>query len=197
MRTSHPTPRFIPLAILAGLLAAVLLLAACAPETDLTDPTSDRHLPPTPDALLEQFATVYQARDLEGYARLLHEDFIFSFQACDVEKLGLSRDHYTRDDELAAAARMFSGKAHVKDDGVRVDPILEIRFRRFARLGAWEDARDRERPGLLRATYEVDVVMDRGAAGCLAIRGTCVFYAVGNRDTGYRLIGWVDRTGGC
>ena len=49
----------------------------------------------------------------------------------------------------------------------------------------------------MRAVYEVDVQMDRGPAGMLSIKGQCVFFARGNAEKGYSLVGWVDRTGGC
>ena len=54
---------------------------------------------------------------------------------------------------------------------------------------------DPDRGGLMRATYLVHVVFDRGEAGVLRTSGECV-YLVGRGDGGgYQLVGWIDRTG--
>ena len=175
-----------------------ILVFGCATDTEILGPEPGAYrFSATPDILMENFEKAYTAMDLDGYGRLLHEDFIFSFQACDVEKLGLSEDHYTREDELATAAHMFAGTPYVKSGGQVVDPILEIRFLGFKREGDWVFMNDPEKPGLLKANFLVNIFMDRGKAGSMSIRGTCVFFVVGSESAGYQLIGWVDRTGGC
>ncbi len=180
------------------LIALGVLVYGCSPDTEILGPEPGAYrFSASPDILMENFEKAYTAMDLEEYGKLLHEDFIFSFQACDVEKLGLSKDHYTREDELATASHMFARKPYVKSSGQVVAPILTIVFLRFERAGEWVAMDDPDKPGLLKGTYLVDIRMDRGEAGNLSIRGTCVFFAVGSESVGYRLIGWVDRTGGC
>ncbi len=180
------------------LCSVAVLIFGCTRDTDILGPEPGAYrFSATPDILMENFEKAYTGRDLDEYSRLLHEDFIFSFQACDVEKLGLSKDHYTREDELKTAEHMFADKPYVKSSGQVVDPILEIAFLKFERQGEWVAMNDPDKPGLLRAVYQVDIAMDRGKAGQLAIRGTCVFFAVGSERSGYLLVGWVDRTGGC
>ncbi len=186
------------LSILFILVVSGLLVFGCSKDTELLGPEPGAYkFSASPDILMENFQEAYTTMDLDGYGRLLHEDFIFSFQACDVEKLGLSKDHFTREDELTTAEHMFARKAYVKSSGMVVAPILAIEFRRFEREGDWVAMNDPDKPGLLKGIYQVDIVMDRGPEGTLSIRGTCVFFAVGSGSVGYRLIGWVDRTGGC
>jgi len=180
------------------LLLAGLLVFGCSNDSDLLGPEPGAYkFSASPDILMENFQKAYTAMDLDGYGRLLHEDFIFSFKACDVEKLGLSQDHFTRKDELITAEHMFARKAYVKSSGQVVAPILAIEFQRFERDGDWITMNDPDKPGLLKGIYQVDIIMDRGTEGFLSIRGTCVFFAVGSASAGYQLIGWVDRTGGC
>jgi len=177
------------------LIVLGFLVYGCSPDTGILGPEPGAYrFSASPDILMENFEKAYSAMDLEEYGRLLHEDFIFSFQACDVEKLGLSKDHYTREDELATASHMFARKPYVKSSGQVVAPILEIVFLRFELVGDWVAMNDPDKPGLLKGTYRVEIRMDRGEAGNLSIRGTCVFFVVGSERVGYRLIGWVDRT---
>jgi len=170
----------------------------CSPDSGILNPTPGAtRFSASADILMENFQKAYTAMDLNEYEKILHEDFIFSFQACDVEKLGLSKDHYSREDELTTTSHMFSRKPHVKSNGQVVAPILGIEFLHFQREGEWVAMHDPDKPGLLKGVFQVDIRMDRGEAGSLSIRGTCVFFVVGNESTGYQLIGWVDRTGSC
>ncbi len=180
------------------LIIAGTLIFGCSPDTEILGPEPGAYrFSASPDILMENFQKAYTAMDLDEYGKLLHEDFIFSFQACDVEKLGLSEDHFNREEELITASHMFCRKPYVKANGVVVAPILEIEFRRFELAEDWVAMDDPDRPGLLKGVFLVDIFMDRGDARSLSIRGTCVFFAVGSERVGFRLIGWVDRTGGC
>jgi hypothetical protein len=184
--------------IIIFLMVLGAALTGCTRESQVLGPEPGAYrFSGSPDALMDNFRQAYEEMDVDEYSRLLHEDFIFSFQACDVEKLGLSKDHYTRDEELRTTGHMFGRKPYVKSTGQVVDPILKVEFLKFELAGGWVAMDDPDKPGLLRAVYEVDIRMDRGRAGWLSIRGTCVFFAVGSESSGYHLIGWVDRTGGC
>jgi hypothetical protein len=98
--------------IIIILLLSGLLVFGCSNDSDLLRPEPGAYkFSASPDILMENFQKAYTAMDLDGYGHLLHEEFIFSFQACDVEKLGLSKDHFTREDELITAEHMFARKA--------------------------------------------------------------------------------------
>ncbi len=193
--------RFFP----TGLTLTLILigLAGCAGR-DLMMPNGlDKEYVPatTPELLLEKVAQAYADRDLECYADLLAEDFVFTFLPCDVNDLGLGSDHWGREDELISAARMFSGEPHVRDDGTVVPPILAIEVLEFRQDVPWEDAGDREHPGTMRAIYSMKVLFVREGASDLVVDGPCIFFAspVRNEDgqTVYRLRGWVDQTKVC
>ena len=109
------------------LILMVTLVFGCSTDKEILGPEPGAAgFSGSPDILMDNFQKAYTAMDLREYEKLLHQDFIFSFQACDVEKLGLSKDHYTREDELATTAHMFSKTPHVKDNGEVVAPILTI-----------------------------------------------------------------------
>lgn len=165
------------------------------PESEIAGPGPDVYgHAASPDLLMEDFRQAYAAMDLDAYGKLLHEDFAFSPRNCSIEQLGKSADHYGRSTELEIAERMFSRTPYVKSDGRVVAPIEKIVFLRFEQVGGWTSVADPERPGLVKGVYEVHIVFERGEARSLTIRGDCVFYAVGDRRQGYKLVGWVDRT---
>ena len=190
---------------LTGSILSLLLigLVGCT-GNDLTLPTGpDKEAvrATTPELLLEKVAQAYADRDLECYADLLAEDFVFTFLPCDVNDLGLSSDHWGREDELISAARMFSGEPHVRDDGTVVPAILAIEVLEFHQDVPWTDAGDREHPGTLRAVYSMKVLFVREGAGDLVVDGPCIFFAspVNGEDgeTVFQLRGWVDQTKVC
>jgi len=159
----------------------------------------------TPEDLMNNFVTAYTTRDAEGYANLLHEDFIFSFQACDVQKLGLSKDHYTRDDEVQTTRNMFSGKEYHKSSGQVVPAITEIRFEQWDQVGPWQAAEESAPSGAQRVNVECLVIMEREGATTITVQGQSTFYALpvllevkkGVSRMGFELLGWVDLTGPC
>jgi len=170
-----------------------------------TEPPLKYVFPETPDDLMTNFVTAYTTRDAVGYADLLHEDFIFSFQACDVAKLGLSKDHFTREDEIQTARNMFSGRDYHKSNGQVVPAITEIRFERWEQLEPWHPAEESAAADVMRINMVCRVVLERGRASTIEVAGQSVFYAVPAvlevRDAifreGYKMVGWVDLTGPC
>ena len=181
--------------IVLVLLVTGFLAFGCSPESEVVSPeTAAYPFPASPDLLMKNFRQAYGAMDLEAYERVLHEDFAFSPRSCSLEKLGQGADHYGRDVELTIASRMFARQDHIKSDGRVVAAIEKIVFMHFEQVGGWAPVVDPERPGLVKGVYEVDIHFDRGEARSLSIRGDCVFYAVGDRRQGYKLVGWIDRT---
>ncbi len=189
------------------LLLVVMGAAGCFRPDDIieTDPPAKYVFPTTPDDLMANFVTAYTTRDVAGYGDLLHEDFIFSFQACDVAKLGLSKNHYTRADEIQTARNMFSGKAYHKSNGQVVPAITGINFVQWQQLGAWRSAEDSAPAGALRVSVECLVTMERQGAATIRVAGQSIFTALpvqievqdGVFHEGYQMLGWVDLTGPC
>lgn len=200
--TSARLRRLFPLA-----LGVLLVVMGCASEKQILGPVQTDPYPVavTPDQLMENFATAYAARDLEGYGSLLHEDFVFSFQPCDIAKLGLSKDHFNREDELASARNLFSGKPLVKSDGRVVPAVTMIRFLDFSRLEDWVPADEAAKPGSLKAVYHILAQLDREDGSVLTIRGRSVFFTLAELREGendgpravHQLVGWVDLSEGC
>ncbi len=191
--------------ILTGLTLALIVigLAGCTGRDMMmpTGPDKDAVSATTPELLLEKVARAYADRDLECYADLLAEDFVFTFLPCDVNDLGLGSDHWGREDELISAARMFSGEPHVRGDGTVVPAITAIEVLDFNQDVPWEDAGDRRHPGTLRAVYSMKVLFVREGASDLVVDGPSIFFATpvinDDGETVFRLRGWVDQTKVC
>ena len=187
--------------LIPALLSVVL--AGCTDDGVITAPESAKGYPEatSPKILLENFVLAYTDRDLVGYADLLHEDFVFTFLPCDVQELGLKKDHFSRADELASAGRMFSGKPHVRDDGQVVPAILAIVQERFHQLTEWEAAGDPQRPEVVQAIYHLRIRFVREEAGDVVVDGPGIFFAAPEADRRgadrYQLVGWIDKTRSC
>jgi hypothetical protein len=187
---------------LAVLLATTaILIAACSQDDGPLAPPSamDYPLADSPDRLMANFAAAYQARDLAGYASLLHEDFRFVLDPEQAAKLDPQGEGWNRDEELATTERMFADEPITKD-GRRLPPIIAIVFETFEPLGEWSaTGPDSRFPHALRRAYRVQVRFERTAAPTLYVRGSCDYYCVAESAPGgariYRLLGWVDRTG--
>jgi len=97
-------------------VAIVLLLLQTSPAAAL-DLDSLFYRPLDPDAwaesgprlMLGRFIDAYSRRDLDAYAALLTEDFVFHFG--DEEERALHPNGWGRDDEIASAEHLFHGTA--------------------------------------------------------------------------------------
>ncbi len=186
-----------------GMILILMGLVGCT-GGDLVAPldlTKQATLATTPDLLMELMAQAYADRDLDCYADLLAEDFVFTFLPCDVKDLGLGQDHWNREDELISAGRMFSGEPHVRDDGTVVPAVIAIEVLDCRQTIPWEEAQDREHPGTLRAVYSMRVLFVRDGASDLLVDGPSIFYAEPGQDNDgnivYRLSGWGDQSKVC
>ncbi len=190
------------------LSCALVVIIGCSQQSEFLapDPTALYDYPDSPDKLMANFVQAYSGMDYEGYAALLHDDFIFEMHPCEKAALGADEAIYDRDQELQVAANMFSGKALTKADGSTVPAIAAIEFQAFAGLGVWEAASERSRyAGALMRTYRVQFSVERPGAPTIFIRGICVFYARESDGEGghgatprpyYQLVAWVDYTEG-
>jgi hypothetical protein len=133
-------------------------------------------LPVTPDSLMSLFSTAYAHMDLEGYAALLHEDYLFQIRSEDVLDFGLAFDQIDRDHELAVAANIFSGEPGPTSGEAGVSGIESSVL---VRQGPWVPAKESAAAGAMEATYDVLLRVERPGASLLEISGQQVFRAVG------------------
>jgi hypothetical protein len=190
-------------------LACLLLLAVgCTDESEMLDapPVREYPYPDSPEQVMINFRDAYQNLDLQAYAEVLHEDFVFFFQSCDVQDLKLDNPHLNRGEELSSAANMFSGKAVKNSAGNTVPAISSIEFHEFEPVGDWHRTDDPDHlPGALMCTYRVRLRFVRPAATNIYVSGHSIFYVTtGEPGPGarsdrpyYQLVGWIDRTEGC
>ncbi len=176
-----PIPRFPRGALSIALpLLAACLVALAAPGCD-GDPVG----PPTgihgdPDDLMAAFDTSYARMNRTAYDRLLAADFRFVPLPEDREDLGLTGSEVVgRDQELAIAARMFSG-----EPGPGGDPGLTgIDIVRLNRTTAWHDTLDPLFPGSQEALFEVEIHFVH-ADGYFRVSGRQRFWARSLPDGG-------------
>ena len=194
--------------LLVGALLVLLsmFVDGCVRDLDIAEPRFETGyvFPDTPTRLMDNFARAYAGRDLETYTNLLHDDFVFHFTSCDAKRMGNPDAHLTKQQELASAANMFSGRVVQKDDGRVLPAITAIEFLHFAPEGPWREVADSDLPaGTKVCTYRVSLRIRRSRSSDLSIEGFAVFYAAidhcfcadGSEVPCYRLIRWLDRTG--
>ena len=93
----------------------VWVVGGCGDESDLVVPGPEKTVypfPESPDQLMANFIAAYTARDLEGYALVLHEDFRFVLARSAVA--GGLPESWGRSEELRIAANMFGGEDLVR-----------------------------------------------------------------------------------
>jgi len=185
---------------LAAIVAASL--TGCSKDAALMQPEPVlKVLSRTPDALMENFVKTYGERDLDTYAQLLHEQFIYTFNPETSRNLGPSYEYFTRQDELECAANLFSGEVVTNSRGQQVPAITAIEFRHWEQIGDWELASPDEVDGL-RGVFECTIRFVRAGAGDLTVRGRQLFtVAMADVSDGegavgpyYQIIGWQDLT---
>ncbi len=163
------------------------------------DPLSKTHSN-TADHLMDNFVKAYGGRDLRAYADLLHDDFIYTFNDEAVRRLGPSFEFFTKEDELATAANMFSGQTVVNSRGQTVPAITNIQFVSWQRSGPWHLTEDMDSNGGLVGVFDCVIRITRDRASDFMIRGqqvfTVVLAEVSTEEAGiqpnYQIIGWQD-----
>jgi len=187
------------LALVPVLLAA---LTGCifSPDDERQPPPPNKpkyEFPDAPDVLMANFSVAYSSMDLDGYRNVLHPDYRFMFQQADIEYLLLPSDHYTREEELASANKMFNGQGPV--------PISKINIDVLQPQTPWQDTGSGhpDFPDSQRRVYQIEMSIDRPGATTLIVRGLQEFFAV-SRDSVvngatvpyWELYGQIDRTDG-
>lgn len=183
--------------ILAGMV--MLGLTGCSDE-NLVQPENreNKIFSASPDELMENFALVYGGRDLEKYAQLLHDDFVYTFDPETAQELGPSFEFFNKDEELICAANLFSGETVVNSRGQSQPAILAITFHHWSLEGDWTI----DQAGHLRGVFEADISFYREGSSTLRVTGRQVFTVaatedfreVGGSDTYYQVLGWQDLT---
>ncbi len=111
-----------------GLLAiSLFLFPSCGDDSSPVDIGDSVFIPPdTPEEFIERLVSAYNRRDLDSYAALLHEDFVFEGFDPDSPKAPMN---WNRNRELAIARNMFEGSETL--DGRTVQSInldLNVKF---------------------------------------------------------------------
>jgi len=190
------------------LCCCIILTYGCAKHKETVGPAPSEpyQFPDTPDQLMANFVEAYSGMDYQGYADVLHKDFRFVFQECDVDKLDLDSNLLGKEQELEVAVNMFSREPVQKDDGSVIAAIEDIRFLDFHPLGSWETTNElAQYPNAVRRTYQVRVEFIRPSDTNILVEGQSVYYVTCKEtDCGanelrpyHQLIGWVDLTEGC
>ncbi len=184
--------------ILAGFL--LVGLTGCSEDDQLVSPAAALKVSSrTPDALMDNFVRFYGGRDLDGYAQLLHEDFIYTFDAATTRRLGPSFEFFTREDELITAAHMFCGRPVVNSRGQTVPAITGLDFLAWEQVGKWELTGE----GHLQGRFDMVLQVTRDQDSDFIIRGLQVFTVAladisdeeGAVQPCYRIIAWQDLGG--
>lgn len=183
------------------LLVAVTLTGAGCSDDDPVVP-----LPPvgpwSPEQLMADFRSVYEDRDIDGFRKVIHPDFLIFLSQSTVDEFALPREFFDFDEEAQIAERMFSGSPFIRQDGNIVPGITRIRFDYFAPETAWELAGPEDRfPLALCALYRVEIRVEQGNVGMMTIRGLIEFAVRSEqvqvngalRDR-WRMVGQVDYT---
>ena len=194
------------------LLAAFTLLIAPAgcifsPEEDPgggPPPVSKELLfPGSPDALMENFQTIYETLDFDEYRNIMHPDYLTILQASTTEEYPDVGTTLDVNEELRIHERMFSGEDVTDPQGDLVPGVLNISFDNFRALDAWTmSPADDIIPNAESAPFEVEFLFDRGQEyTTLSVTGTIKFYVtsrdslhLGNAMQYYQMIGQLDLT---
>jgi hypothetical protein len=117
--------------VAAGLLIAVVLAFTLAPGCNehATGPDPPDYLPQdSPENVIANLELAYNARDLDAYARLFAEDFVFQFDPQDLTDRGLPPGMVFRfEDDSLSTRHMFRNE--IADRDLHVSRIrLELTF---------------------------------------------------------------------
>ncbi len=154
------------------------------------------------DNLMDNFAKAYGGRDLDLYAQLLHEDFIYTFNPESAKHSGPVYDFFTKEDELITAANMFCGKPIVNSQGRTLAAITDIDFQVWKQEGQWEMAEGMDSAGSLRGVFDCVIHITRDGDSNFTITGQQLFTVIladisddeGAIQPNYQIIGWQDLT---
>ena len=167
-------------------------------------PDSDLPFPGTPDQLMVNFVTIYQAMDPVEYSLILDpafETLLLAATQAEFPDLGPTLDVA---EENRIHGRLFSGEALTTPEGDLLPPTKEVVFNVFRKVVDWGLSLPTDPiPETLSALYDVDIILDRGQSYALArVQGQIRFYVTeaegridGQPQTYYRLVGQLDLTG--
>lgn len=193
------------------LVALVLLIAPAGCIFSPDDGGGD--IPPKPkptlpfagseNQLMENFRTVYETMDYNGYRDMLHPDYIFLLQDRTQELYPDVGKTFDRAEDLRLTERMFSGQPQVDPLGNDVPGISTISIDRLLQIGNWATSPpdDTNFPNARFGKFDVDFSFDRPGFSTLKVSGEIIFYVVGRdsvyqgtNQTYYQLIGQRDQT---
>ena len=192
------------IAILMGmiLLGFVLIGFSGCTQSEILQPLESvsKVYSHTANHLMENFVEAYGNRDLERYAQLLHDDFIYTFNPNSTKRLGPSYKYFTKEDELITAANMFCGKPVVNSQGRTLPAITDIEFVAWQQAAPWEVTGEMDAEGGLRGVFDCVMHITRNGGCDFTIAGrqifTVVLSGISDDEDGiqpnYQIIGWQD-----
>lgn len=192
--------------LMLAALAVLVVPAGCifSPDDGGGTPPPPTELPfaGTPDQLMKNFQTVYEAMDIDGYRQVIDTDFRIYLSQDTIDEYFLPRDFFDYDEEVLITERMFSGNAITRPNGDIIPGITRIQFNIYEPVSAWETSpADHRIPNALWATYQVQFVIEQGNVGRLNIDGRINFYLTseevefqGRMQTRWKMVGQEDYT---
>ena len=170
--------------ILALTSVLLALLASCGVDAEPYEPPTAADLIESPDELARVFEAAYEAMDTVAYERLLHDQYAMPLQvqvAASYPDLGPAIE---RDESLRIHERLFSREPCVDPNQQPVVAVEAIAFQSLQKLGPWVEAGPSDAyPGTLGAGFEVELLLDRGAARTILKVGGTLHLHVAVIDT--------------
>lgn len=141
----------------------------------------------TPDAVIANFITAYNAMDDEYYWDLRHPDFKFEFASADVVDLGLPSGELDWQEDGDNTARMFNGEP---GDGVGAIQSIDLQL---DAEGQWSGNVEQSFPdGTLKRSYSVTMNVTFTDGNTQPVSGIQDFYVISDGAGGWLLRHWRD-----
>ncbi len=185
----------IAVADLALAVLTVIGLSGC-----LFDPHHYRSDPPPPppppmpfpaseDQAIANFKTAYTGMKVDDYGAGLHPQYVFILRPEDV--LPGESDRFTCAEELALAAKMFSGLPIERPGDSPVPAIAAISISALERQAAWAEvgSSDPDFANTRRGVYTIQLSFSRAGANTIIVSGQQEFY-VTSRDSTVNGVTW-------
>jgi len=177
--------------LMMGLVCLLLVPVGCifSPKDD-PDPGPNGEtglpFPGTPDQLMENFKTIYETMDIEGYRNLLHPDYLTILKPSTTQEFPEVGETLDYTEEVRIATNMFSGApGHDAQGGLKA-PISSIAFQEPEQLTSWEPSPpDDPIPNAQSALYNVLFEFNRAGDKTIQVTGQIKFYITA-RDSLYQ-----------
>ncbi len=142
--------------------------------------------PDTPDQLMANFKTVYEAMDSDVYRDLIHPDFMMILEPSTIQDFPEVGETLDFDEEMGIAGNMFSGAPGHDPEGFITAPVSSIAVPDLERLSVWEISPANDPiPNTRSALFQVRIEFNRTGDTTLRVTGQVKFYVTA-RDSLYQ-----------